>query len=896
MTREPRQQMKRRLLLIPILVAVAGVLLWRALQDESSTLKPNENLTRQEGEADASAATSEAKRRRETAATPSSPPATIDEESLPASRKQIESREDTRLPLLEARYADLGIPAPDVEVYLLTDREMLRRFEVRGATGVESGRSLDGVGRRVTTDEQGRARFDFHRDRIRQLSARTPSHRGIAYISEDDRFNARVPITLDLYPYTSIPVRVISSEGEPVPGVTVGLGRMSRRKFSLQNVAQTDAEGRAQIELKFVTRGEVKARLRRITVLGLFREPVYTEIEVGIDSLPEQTLTLPPFGMVDVLVKRPPSLELPQMRRIARLSVLPPDGADSEVIARTPQLSALFDCGKQSARFLPVGLNLDLVATLEPGGSDRFTAKSARGRGPEAVAAVSQIVIPLLEDASYLTGRILREDGGIHARASMSLRIGLRDANGSSMTRSLGSIRTDADGRFTLRLNASVDEASEWSPGTKRRISLLDLSSHKGLMTKQEIPLVLPVGETRLGDIVLKPRPLIVAGHFVGADPSSISARDLEIQVQDEDGAWVEGEDFQIADSWRSPATPENRFEVRGFATEEFRSAAKRIRLRRGSYFGEPVAFRLGEDTVAVPVTSAAALRGRLVLPHGFDVKDASISLRRSKDGEAAQDDDDDESIGSSIALDGRFEIFDIQPGEYALTFNTLSHLRQRRLRDLILSSGTTTDLGEIDLRGRLHRFVVHAQSDDEHVIAGARYSLVEEGENRGLSIGLTNSSPGSIDVFDLATPLQFEITASGYRKIRRRFPPGVHSVTLAPAILVDVVLADSDIELPAHTSFSILLADDAQSPRKRHQAHPTASPGRWQAALDVAGSYRVTVRLIDQSPGRYEVHAIATFEPQPLLDTPKQELNLKFTDAQLEKLQSMIRGMAKKN
>jgi hypothetical protein len=497
------------------------------------------------------------------------------------------------------------------------------------------------------------------------------------------RTDAEIEVRLDAD--AAVRVRTLDGDGRPVAGVRVLLSASWRRDGAELRPWSTlllpsDAEGLAQLpHAQLLSAGRIGARLGRPELAGavlhsLTLQPQLTggdgaqvvQALVG-QRLPTEPIPVPvpPFASIELQLRGPDGAAFAVVPDEWLQAVLAPkEGAVRPWEAHIHKLPWAADGSARFERVL-VGEQFELLGRTDWHAGRRFV-------GPQRAGQVLRVDVPIEPGSRWLEGRLVREDGSPWPHGG-ELRRGSQQR-----------VPADAGGRFLVPM-------ASWRSDLRTFV-------HAGeLATELVLPAAPGPGRNAVGDVVLKPLPLLVAGRIVVggvADPPALLAT-LRVRIQ----SWPPGQAFGRP-TWRPVSLDrEGRFEVRGLADETDYKV-----LVDGNVTGQCVAtFEPGARDLELAVDAAVRLQaGLLVAPEW-----SSLMVTLRKNGDAG------ELVTSTMfgpAADGRhdFEVEGLVDGEYRLLAAAGGLALAERV--VTIAGGLVQDaaaLAAIDLRGVAQQLAV---------------------------------------------------------------------------------------------------------------------------------------------------------------------------------------------
>jgi hypothetical protein len=331
--------------------------------------------------------------------------------------------------------------------------------------------------------------------------------------------------------------------------------------------------------------------------------------------------------------------------------------------------------------------------------------------GPARSGDVVEATLEVDADLRAVTARVVDEFGSPlpHLRLSTDLAQGPPER-----TSSLGSqINSDGEGRIQHAVMRPLGPGESLRLTLENRTLLADGLPRHG---EAETRTLDPSGVTDLGDIVLKPLPLLVSGQVVDA---SGAGRRVYLVIEHETSASSRPDEkpWSVLEDARFDPGQEGRFAIRGLAP----AGALRLQPRMGiTALGDPVPFLAGTSglivTVDLPPLPTSLIETRVLLDDGMAADAVRIVFEQSQDIEDAG------SRGRTPNLrflkrraDGlwRLEGLPAEPGTLLVTPKWALAPLARISNVIPWPPGGSADprLAEIDVRGRIKR--VHVEVVD---------------------------------------------------------------------------------------------------------------------------------------------------------------------------------------
>jgi len=294
-------------------------------------------------------------------------------------------------------------------------------------------------------------------------------------------------------------------------------------------------------------------------------------------------------------------------------------------------------------------------------------------------------------DRTILLFRALDDEGRALA-GELQARVEVRYGTGSN---SRGNdVTADADGRFEWTLDAA------WVPGERRELELR--GEARGLSARVDLSRPFPPGRTDMGDVVLRPLPLVASGRVVDPEHRPVGGVTVTVSTPRDDPSST-GPVFIPDWSLTAETAADGAFALHGNVT----SGPVELRLGETNPRVVPLRVAVGTTDVELVAYRTGGIGGRLLLDPGIRLDyPLSVSVHPDLDAEAVESDSPFERRAQKTP--GSFEIDGLLPGSYTLNVEADEPLFEAR-GILVASGEVATDprIQEIDLRGRLHLFTL---------------------------------------------------------------------------------------------------------------------------------------------------------------------------------------------
>ncbi|MBL8840687.1 MAG: carboxypeptidase regulatory-like domain-containing protein [Planctomycetes bacterium] len=587
-------------------------------------------------------------------------------------------------------------------------------------------------------------------------------------------------VELELWPARAVSVRVVDASGAPAIGTPVRFGSRLHGEFqaALREVVTAPPDGVARLDgLDTLDRG--------------WRSGSLAEWGVFVPSLHD-----PPFASVDpeappdepVLLRLPAEVALEVVLRTATgqsyrgrgsISVYSFDAEGS--IASERQQGASFVDGRARCAALPPSMPLlmqveadGLAATIE-----RRIVTPAIGEPPLLLEFEVEASIDGIE------GRVVGEDGAavVHAPLELELRSSMRVRRLRAESDEEGRFRFDAELRVAELLGSSFRLLR---PDDRSRMA-------SGALSEAAVEATL-----RLGDVVLRLRPLLVSGRVVDTQGKPIDSAAVAISFG---RPLTEEEEASLDEPWPSTSSDqEGHFAL--FGAIDLASATVQASDGFGARRSPPIPFQSGATDVELCLPATGRLLGRLLLDPGVPLQGLQLCAAPSAGS------DIDAQMQWAITLgDASFALLGLAPGDWDVELRLLTGGAPTRLASIervsVTADGATLDprLDPIDLRGRLHAATVTIVDGSGRPCRGALLRAFD-GE-RGDLLLQCDGSGGVVRLSTDRSELRVEVAAPGFRAARLDSVRGERRVELSRSAVRPVTLR---LPAPVATRYAELL------------------------------------------------------------------------------------------
>ena len=737
---------------------------------------------------------------------------------------------------VEVVSAETGKAVPHATVTTLDQRDFTPELEAQLMAGVFTVEMIfRRYGKRYRADAEGKAVIPFGEDHM------------VAGEAEDlwgwTELEGETELLLELKPDPSLDVRVVDGQGAPVPGAPI----------SMRVVDPTGSEGRDVMRLTSDGQGWAKVRHIRMLIeetardgarmtvaLGLAHAERF-EVELDAENLPEGPVEL---VMPDsaALVVRLHTGDGEPYRGDGYLSIEVPEKPGQKPRRRGVRMGpraalVLLQEGVARFPFVQPASRFYVIAGFHDGREPVTGWLDGPGLPGETLEATFEIPGGL----PALVGRLV--DGGGAPLSGVKAKVTVL-ADGQPRGRvDLG---TDELGRFRYVLPLAEDPAERYV--LELRIDREDVD----LGVQVDLSLKLVPGDNDLGDVTLRPIPLLAGGRVLDEFGQAIP------------GALVQGfqgqpgmRDGEPITRWRPlrglrvSSDGEGRFAIHGYNEDPNLGVAAEHPDYSTSATSE---IQPGMMDLVLVMRGAGSVEGRLRLdPH------ASTSLLRVR----LLPEDDEEARPASTQLEpgGGFSGRRVAAGYYTCVVELVADGQEvERVEHVQVRAGEVsrdTRLNPIDLTGRLRvaRFVVTNPDGDtlDHLKVSHRPTGSEEWEyaykdrTRVLELATTEAS------------LEVEIASEGYQTARFAAAVGEHEVVLEEGLAVTVVLGAALSPLPEGFRLGVGLypPPDSRSTYSGATGYFEGTEARFLAPGP--GRYGVNLLLFRQKGAMTRTHAVQT-------------------------------------
>ena len=708
---------------------------------------------------------------------------------------------------------ETGDPLPGAEVFFVdleaVEPRTLQAVEVRSGEFEDLFREH---GIRRVADAHGEARFPRPEGSTFVLAGVAPGRFDVAWDFEPDAD----AVTLALGRRSRLDVRVVDASDRPVPGATVVLRRRWPGGWSdlLYQVSGEDGSVSFQLpsrlleELGASGRPEGTAFVVLDVVGG---DPVEAEVDLARPPDEPVRLVVPDdCGSVEVAV----SLEGGGR----------PDEPVSVTLTATGDRAAstahrLAEDGRATFPLVRVGLPLR-VAARTSGGELRA---SVEGTGPAAPGATARFALVLRQERPVLVGRVLNQEGRPAKGVRILIGTTVRDEHRRSSSQR--STRCDGEGRFRYVVQHPYEEGTTRTlrvlvpprGDTPERDASVDLSRR------------LPPSETDLGDLVVAPVPLVVAGRVLDPTGGPVAGSRVRCERPFTTAAGSGSEYWRSAGVPEALTTEDGSFTIRGRPEEAPRY---RVRAEHPDYLEGVQEVPLGTRDVVVRLRPATRLEGRLLLPEGFDPGDFRLLfLVPDPDGGARE-------RFLHLREDGTFVQSGLPPGGGELLLTARFTGEELLRRPVPAGSGEPVVL---DLRGMpLSRLVLRVRRADGRPLDQWTLAL-PGGDGEPERRAWVNES--EVELVSARPAFDLVVHADGTREVRIEGAVGEREVELVPGYEVGLRVEPA-VPLPEGWDLAFSMTSVGRDVTYRLRDFVLDDAGRGTAMVPAPGRYEVSLEL----------------------------------------------------
>lgn len=437
---------------------------------------------------------------------------------------------------------------------------------------------------------------------------------------------------------------------------------------------------------------------------------------------------------------------------------------------------------------------------------------TCRAQGPQQPGEHVRVELRIPADTRILAGRVVEATGG---RAQGKVQARMEGPRGQSSM----AVDLTAAGRFRLQMQAHL--------GDRPKIAFLRRREEAAIEDAAEVILAAPLvaGVNEVGDVVLRPAPLLLAGRVLAAEGVDLARVVLEVQRTREGAPDAWDQDWHT----KVHRKPDGRFEAYALA----QGSAYRLAVRGECAPVPPLPFAPGMVDLGVRVTAGGSVTATLLGDASLDaleywlVPDAGPGRARAP--RRGFDEPGREARPRRTDAGAQVEWRALAPGSHRLLVRCPGFEPLVDVRVLVPANGTVDDprLRDIDLRAAIRSIRIRVTDQADAPLAVPAQVLMRDPPGEGAEWRGAEVAPGWTATLVVPRPVDLVVVAAGRRGV---VVPGVFAdttVTLAPAPRVHAVFADAPA-LPAGVTASLRwsLAGVAAAPRFELQQRSGARRG----------------------------------------------------------------------
>jgi hypothetical protein len=397
--------------------------------------------------------------------------------------------------------------------------------------------------------------------------------------------------------------------------------------------------------------------------------------------------------------------------------------------------------------------------------------------------------------------------------------------------------KTNERGEFRLELG------QDWTASMRAAVDLMLLRAidRSSLHGSFELSGDYRLGETSIGDVVMREPRLLASGRVIDERGEAIEGATIHVFEKRRDGD--SGSDAWSQLPWAVQSDAKGEFDARAdVQSDALALCADAEKCLRGAM----VEIRAGQTGVTLTLKRAGGFEGSVRVDPDVSVREISVHW-------ISTDADTGEQKNGSLACEaakepglGRFSISTLAPGRTRIDFRAGANLPLESLDELDIRGGEIAKLGEIDLRGRVHVFAIDVLEPGDRPLQSALIHVRPAGSSGNWGTAVVQA--GRARVIDVAPAIDVSIDVGGYRPENLTSVTGDARVVLRPGMPVTLKL-EGDASLPAGAgTLSCMLTPLALDRSTQLAASPVAATfANGEAHLEVGtpGAYRVTFTLV---------------------------------------------------
>ncbi len=790
------------------------------------------------------------------------------------------SSDSEELVEVEVVRADSRAPLPNANVWVwpkqtVIDDEHGYESWLRHSTLEEH--QLDAV--ELRSDAQGRVRvpsaaLGFH------VAASSGDLWGAASFGAGREQHAVVALAPDL----ALRVRVIDSQGAPVPGVSVAL-RQRRMSWTFDALtARTGApDGTATLRHagRFLGAGSTSSQEFVLAVRGLFDPALEATLERALDSKQPLTLVLPPTGSCEVVVvdANDRAVRGPLDVRL-RFS-------DAKEGGDVPQSSEnIVSRSAETIVFEHVALGRNLVVEVSREGSN--STLEARGLGPRKAGERVSLRVPLGANVASLRGRLVDAAGIPIVAATGRAQFESNDARTRFDT--IWPVESMADGGFSF----DVAPTSEVPDGAVLAIHRTSEEGAALAVGRRPLPRALVAGSYDLGDFVLVETPIAVAGTVIDADGMPVAGAAVVPTVAiDPRSDATQG---PLREPWLHPGRSDKlgQFEIRC----ELWAGKLSVLAQKEGLVGDPQIVDPGERAVRLVLRTPAVLEGRVLLDRSL--LGALVLVEAFRDESAPTPAPMPSGKPAVLAADGGFRIDGLRAGSYSIrVVYAPTGIELGRVSSCAVRTGEVTRdprADPLDLHESFRLFNLETINERGEAIRDARAFSRQSGEPDAKWIFAPRDA-GRLLLLSDGRPLDVAISAAGYLRAEFDRISASQSVTLRLASKLRLQLAGGlrVPDPPLYLGVELIPLEGGLFPGFADTGiHYFDEHGELSCQTAFAGEVRVELSLTLRGGGARSMESLRDDVPHIIRiadQAGEQVFDVSFSPDKLETAARLLRG-----